>query len=145
MARDARYQLNARLSQNQGTRELIYLDLALEQLLRTLVERSLGPRFGGEQLVDLTPSYSTIWSLPKQIRKLGICANEWKSLRQTPRFGREWSLHAKAVLDRVEHFLGGFIDRPSSSGAAQGRLCRECLPRRRGPSRSSAKKPYPVP
>jgi len=108
---EARRQLDSRLSQKQGTRELVYLDLALEQFLRTVVERSLNPQLSGEQLVDITARLLENLRLSEMNQELAISSEEWERLRGTPRFGREWSLHAKAVLDRIERFLGAFIDR----------------------------------
>jgi alpha-glucan, water dikinase len=100
-ATDARHQLNARLSQNQGTRDLLYLDLALEQFVRTVVERSLNAQLDGDQLADLTAVLLDNLKLSETDQELAISSTEWERLRQLPRFGREWSLHAKAVLDRI--------------------------------------------
>ena len=50
---DARRRLSSLFSQSGGLRELLYLDLALEQLLRAAVERNIHLRLGGDQLVDL--------------------------------------------------------------------------------------------
>jgi alpha-glucan, water dikinase len=94
-----------------GSRDLLFLDLALESFSRALVERGLSPQAGGDQLVDLIPEVLDNLCLSRADEELGRCLHHWRRLQKVPRFDREWSLQAKAVLDRLGRLVGDFIDR----------------------------------
>jgi alpha-glucan, water dikinase len=49
-------------------------------------------------------------SLTDDDEALSQCLRQWKILMDMPRFGKTWSLQAKAVLDRLGLVIGGFID-----------------------------------
>ncbi len=109
-ATGARSHLSPRLSGDHGTRDLLYLDLALDQYVRTLVERSIHLNLHGDQLVDLISRLLENLTLSSGGAEFPLCFVEWERLKATPRFTRDWSLHARAVLDRIDHALGGLID-----------------------------------
>ncbi len=94
----------------QATREALYLDLALEQLLRGAIERNLHLRPGGDLLAELIASVLENLALSHENPELRICATHWRKLLAIPRFGREWSLQAKSVADRIARGLGASID-----------------------------------
>ncbi len=107
----ARHRLSNLLMQSRDLRELLYLDLALEQLLRTGVERNLHSHLTGDQLVNLIASVLENVALSYEDPELGACLRHWERLRSLPRLDAEWSLHAKAVVDRIRRALGDWIDR----------------------------------
>jgi alpha-glucan,water dikinase len=95
---------------HRGVRDLLFLDLALEDFLRVAVERCLHSNLSGEQMLDLIAMMLENRSLTDDDEDLSQCLRQWKILRDMPRFGKKWSLQAKAVLDRLGLVIGGFID-----------------------------------
>jgi alpha-glucan,water dikinase len=108
---EARRHLSNLLNRSDGLRELLYLDLALEQHLRALVERSIHLRLAGDPLVDLIAHVLENVTLSYENSELAACSHHWTRLQSLPRFGREWSLHAKSVVDRTARALSAWIDR----------------------------------
>lgn len=126
-----RQQLHSRLNSEGNAavvKELIYLDLALEQTLRTVIERATHASFGGEELLQLidrcqtnllllsgqplTPSDGERVAQPGDglARELAQCQREWQRLPADGRFSPGWALHAKAALDRLRRAVEGQID-----------------------------------
>lgn len=94
-----------------GARDLLFLDLALENFSRILVERNLHSLSNGDELADLLPGVLENQCLSRPDDELTRCLRYWQRLQNMPRFDREWSLQAKAVLDRLARVLSAFIDR----------------------------------
>ena len=108
---EARRGLSDLLPHRQGLRELLYLDLALEQLLRGVVERNLHLPLGGERLADLIACVLENVTLSYEDPELAACSRHWERLLSLPRFDAQWSLHAKSVVDRIARALSAWIDR----------------------------------
>lgn len=110
---NVRRQLHSRLGSeaNAGVvKELIYLDLALEQALRTVIERATHASFSGEQLLQLIDlALQNLLLLPDG-EELAQCQREWQRLPDKGRFSAGWALHAKAALDRLRRAVEGQID-----------------------------------
>lgn len=94
-----------------GARELLYADLALEELLRAVFERNLERAISGDELVELTGLVLKNLLLSEADGEFALCMAHWNRLKQMPRFGRDWSLHAKSVTDRIGRALSAEIDR----------------------------------
>ena len=92
-------------------RDLLFLDIALEDFLRMVVERSLGPGLGPNELVDLAGMLLENLSLSNPDEEFLSYRRLWERLGKMPRFEREWSLRAKAVTDGISRELGGLVDR----------------------------------
>ncbi len=107
---EARRRLSSSFNRTGGLRELLYLDLALEQLLRAIIERNIHLPFGGDPLVDFIGCVLENLTLSYEEPELAACSRHWERLRSLPRFGDAWSLHAKSVLDRAARALGAWID-----------------------------------
>ena len=107
---EARRRLSRLLVRSEGLRELLYLDLALEQLLRGVVERNIHVPLGGEQLADLIACVLENVTLSHEDPELAACRRHWERLQSQGRFSAEWSLHAKAVVDRMARALSTWID-----------------------------------
>ena len=91
-------------------RDILYLDIALEEFVRIVVERSLTSIMDRDQLVALI-------SLVLKNMLYSCCNFEfsesvrhWELLEAMPRFGQEWSLHAKSVLDRLTRAITDMSD-----------------------------------
>jgi alpha-glucan, water dikinase len=108
---DARRRLANLFSRGGSLRELVYLDLALEQLLRAAVERNIHLQLSGDQLADLISWVLENVTLSYEEPELAACSRHWQRLQSLPRFSAAWSVHAKSVVDRVARALSGWIDR----------------------------------
>ena len=113
MVTDARGRLISRLNRDKDVhsiRSLLYLDLALEQFFRVVVERNLHLHFDGDQLVELIGVSIENFQFSYNDDSLLDCFDHWKKLKKLARFGHDWSLHARSILDRLERLTGSFID-----------------------------------
>lgn len=88
-----------------GLRDLLYLDLALEETLRALIERQELGRFDRDRLVGLVRAALQNLMLSTGAEELRLCLRHWSALLGQPRDGREWALHAKSVADRMGRWL----------------------------------------
>lgn len=94
----------------ESLRDMIYLDLALEESLRLIIEGNIDSQADQDQLVDLI-----YWALENQClsyenNELMECFLHWKKLKGMDRFSQDWSLHSKSVLDRICRAMGAFSD-----------------------------------
>ena len=108
---EARRLLADKLAGNPSqVRDLLFLDIALEDSLRATVEKNISARSGRDQLMDLlTPTLESL-CLSNKDEEFRYCLDHWKRLRKKSGFEREQSLHAEAVLDRIRRALGSFVD-----------------------------------
>jgi alpha-glucan,water dikinase len=103
--------VTGRLGEEQSrVRDLLFLDLALEDFFRAVVERGTDRKLDGDQLAALTFMAIDDLCLSNPDKEFASCLLYWKHLWQFPRTGRLWALQAKAVIDRLERGLGNFID-----------------------------------
>jgi alpha-glucan,water dikinase len=108
----ARKQLKKELGFHRtGVRDLLFLDLALEDFLRVVVERNLHLALSKDQLVDLIAMMLENRSFTDEDPELMQCIRHWKTLKDKPRYRKKWSLHAHSVLERLGRLIGGFVDR----------------------------------
>jgi alpha-glucan,water dikinase len=91
-------------------RDLLFLDLALEETLRGEIERQNLSRCDRDKLVDLVGLTLRSLSLTCDAGELGHCTSHWAKLGTQPREGRDWALHAKSVLDRAARWLQSNTD-----------------------------------
>jgi alpha-glucan,water dikinase len=109
---DARRRVANLLSGHQDrVRDLLFLDIALEDFLRIMVEKNLGPEQTPGELADLAGSAIENLCMSAPGEELLYIRKHWERLGKMPRFGREWSLHAKAVADRMAAVVGDSADR----------------------------------
>jgi alpha-glucan,water dikinase len=115
--------LAERLSNGQNVRDLLYLDLALEQAVRSAVEKNIHLRLSQEQLVQLfglvlenvmlSPGDVSASEQDRAVSaesEFAVCLNHWQRLKALPNREADWPLHAKSVLDRVARALARSID-----------------------------------
>ena len=111
---EARRRISQLLQNGQQMRPLLYLDLALEQLVRVVVERNLQEHLRGELLVKLIGWVLENVTLCYEDAELAACMRHWERLGSDagqPWLSAEWSLHAKAVVDRIGRALADWTDR----------------------------------
>ncbi len=107
-----RHRVAGRLRERQSSvRDLLFLDLALEDFFRAVVEKNLDPRLNEDQLVELTVLSLENLCISTPDEEFESCLAYWKRLGKAPRAAKLWSLQAKAVVDRLQRGLGNFIDR----------------------------------
>ncbi len=92
-------------------REMIYIDLALEDYLRVIVERNIQEHIPMDELVEFISLM-----LENQIYSYGnfelsTCAVHWKKLKAAEQTGQDRALHSKSVLDRLGRAIADLSDR----------------------------------
>jgi alpha-glucan, water dikinase len=92
-------------------RDLLFLDIALEDFSRIAVERNLAAGLGRDELADLIEALLEIMTLSAEDEELRACLRHWRRLAATERFSKDWALHADSVIDRIQRSIGSFIDR----------------------------------
>ena len=86
-------------------RDLLFLDLALEEFLRGGIERQNISQFGRDGLADLVQTALRNLSLTVDGAELSVCAGHWAALLARPRDGRVGALHARSVTDRTARWV----------------------------------------
>ncbi|MGH7173691.1 MAG: phosphohistidine-like domain-containing protein, partial [Gemmataceae bacterium] len=89
-------------------RDLLFLDLALEDSSRTAIEQQNTSQLKRDELVELVRSALRNLSLSVDAAELTICADHWSALLARPREGRDWALHARSVTDRAGRWVQEF-------------------------------------
>ncbi len=109
---EARQHLKIQL-EHAGTngRDALFVDLALDDFLRVVIERNLCHDISGDESAELITMVTEDLLVTEENDELAYSLGHWKRLGQRPRFEQQWSLEAKAVLDRVARALGAIIDR----------------------------------
>jgi alpha-glucan,water dikinase len=108
---EVRRSLPAHFQAGQNVRELLYLDLALEQLLRGVVERNIHLQLDGDQLTELILQVLENVTFSNPDAELSACCRHWARLQSPPRFSVDWALRAKSVTERASRALASWIDR----------------------------------
>jgi alpha-glucan,water dikinase len=100
------------LSERQSSmRDLLFLDLALEDFFRAVVEKNLDPKLNVDQLAELTVMSLENLCISTPDEEFESCLAYWKRLGKMPLSSKLRSLQARAVVDRLERGLGNLIDR----------------------------------
>jgi alpha-glucan,water dikinase len=105
-----RTNIGQRIKGGQEGRDLLFLDLALEDFLRVVVERNLHKKLTGQQLTELIATILENLSLTYKGDELAACRREWRRIKEKPAFSKPWSLRAEAVIDRLERVVGDITD-----------------------------------
>ncbi len=106
---EARHGLNTLLHDRHDPldiRELLYLDLALEQTSRAIIEQQPLSQLDITTLLALTQQALRQAWLSTRIDEFYICARHLDRLMASPQQQREWYLHAKAIVDRLSSMIG---------------------------------------
>jgi alpha-glucan, water dikinase len=93
-----------------GLRELLYLDLALEDALRAMVERNLQLPLPFDQLLAWTELAVRGLHCSRPTEDLSLGLRHLQRLWALPHAEREWALHAQAVLERIRRELIAMVD-----------------------------------
>jgi alpha-glucan,water dikinase len=98
----------ASAADDAALRDLLFLDLALEDLVRGLIERQNLSQLDRDRLAELVRSALRNLDLSVASPEPAVCAGHWASLLARPRAGRDWALHARSVADRAARWVQGF-------------------------------------
>lgn len=105
---EARHELRdaglAQANDPEWTRELLYLDLAIDDVSRRAVERAGEANYGIEEQMRLAGlvTENLALSLPCSNQDIILALTEWRRVEQSRREGdAQWALRAKAVVDRI--------------------------------------------
>ncbi|MFO0926218.1 MAG: PEP/pyruvate-binding domain-containing protein [Gemmataceae bacterium] len=105
-------------------RDLLFLDLALEDRVRAAIERLPLSRLDLGRLTALVSDALRNLALSVRSTELDLCATHWAALRAGPAAGRDWALQAKSVADRagrwVQEFTGVVHQRLQPKAEALG-------------------------
>ncbi len=93
-----------------GLRDLLFLDLALEEVLRRSIERQNLSKFDRDRLANLVQAVVRNLSVTDGSPELTLCARHWAALLGQPHDGKEWALHAKSVADRMGRWVQQHTD-----------------------------------
>jgi alpha-glucan,water dikinase len=78
---ESRRRVSSLLNNGDGLRQLLYLDLALEQLVRVVVERNIHLPLRDDQLADLTGCVLENVTLSYEDAELAACLRHWERLQ----------------------------------------------------------------
>jgi alpha-glucan,water dikinase len=107
----ARRQLVPRLEgRAPGSRDLLYLDLALEELHRAVVERSQPQAASLERLLYWTRLTLESLLLSANDSELALCLAHLQRLSDTGSRDRDWALHVQAVFERLRRAIAAMVD-----------------------------------
>lgn len=105
-------------------RDLLFLDLALEECLRAEIERQNVSKLQRDELAELVRSALRNLRVTVDSAELAVCADHWSTLLALPHESRDWALHARAVTDRaarwVQEFTGEVYQRLQPKAEALG-------------------------
>ncbi|SPD74772.1 putative Alpha-glucan, water dikinase [uncultured Desulfobacterium sp.] len=93
-----------------GVRDMLFLDLALEDYLRVAVERSLHFKWEGNRLARLIAVMMDNMALTDDDVELNQCRIQWRLLGDKPKFDQHRALKAQSVLERLGRMVNGTID-----------------------------------
>ncbi|MGF1615235.1 MAG: phosphohistidine-like domain-containing protein [Gammaproteobacteria bacterium] len=91
-------------------RELLYLDLALEDALRVAIEGQELGRLSDQNLFDLTRLALTSFCLSIPDEELELASRQLDASAEPTGDGRDGALRAKAITDRVARLLGDWTE-----------------------------------
>jgi alpha-glucan, water dikinase len=98
---------------NTFLRDLLFLDLALEEFMRATIERQNLSQLDRDTLLELTDWALRNLPLGIDSRELAVCAGHWTALlgvlsTTQGRDSRDWALHAGSVADRAARWVQDF-------------------------------------
>jgi alpha-glucan,water dikinase len=95
----------------ERARDMLYLDLALEEFFRVVVEKNIHAKREREELAGLMAASLENQRLTCDDEEFSACSRWWSRLMGAPPSARGFALHAKAVTERLGRSVGSYIDR----------------------------------
>jgi alpha-glucan,water dikinase len=104
-ARESLAKAMTAIQDDAALRDLLFLDLGLEQCQRTAIEQQNVSQLKRDELAELVGSALNNLRVSVDSPELAICAEHWAALLKLPRDSRDWALHARAVTDRMSRWV----------------------------------------
>ncbi len=104
-ARESLAKAMAAIQDDVALRDLLFLDLALEECLRAAIERQNVSRLSRDELAEMVLAALRNLRVSVDSAELAICADHWSALLALPHEDRDWALHARAVTDRAARWV----------------------------------------
>jgi alpha-glucan,water dikinase len=111
-----------------GSRDVLLLDIALDNYFRTCIERTDRSSLNGDSLIDLIGLVLDNSAIGEEAPEIAQCARLWGRVKNSDgRWSKDWSLTALAAVQRVELSLAAFADQMCSQvqphAEAFGKAC----------------------
>ena len=109
---EARRRLSNRFgSRAEETRDLLFLDMALEDSLRVLIERNLEMKHDADALAELfSLAFENVCLSPCD-EEMNVCFRFWERLETLPRFKKAWAIRAETDRERTGRAIGSYAQR----------------------------------
>jgi alpha-glucan,water dikinase len=104
-ARERLAKAMAAIHDDAALRDLLFLDLALEECLRAAIERLNISQLQRDELAEMVQSALRNLRTTVDSAELALCADHWSALLALPHESRDWALHARAVTDRAARWV----------------------------------------
>ncbi|GAQ90596.1 Carbohydrate-Binding Module Family 45 protein [Klebsormidium nitens] len=107
---EAREKLEGVWRADWAGRDTLLLDIALDNyfgLRMAAVDKS---SLGGDDLIELVALMLRNANIGNESAELAVCRDLWFKIKDQERWGKDWSLLAKAALDRVSLGLENYMD-----------------------------------
>ena len=97
-----------KIDDHEALRDLLFLDLSLEEMLRASIERQSISQFNRDGLVALVHLALRNICVSTGSPEFALCVRHWAALMKIPRDGHDWAVHAKSVADRIGRAVQAF-------------------------------------
>lgn len=91
-------------------RDLLLLDLGLEEFYRTTIEAKIGAGIAEDRIPDLMALTTQNILFSHGDPEFSSPLSQMQRLLKSERFTADWSLHMKSIADRLSRAIGSFID-----------------------------------
>jgi alpha-glucan,water dikinase len=105
---EARRRIVARLEADGAEPDLLCLDIALEEFLRTVIERSIQEETAGETLSEWLTLTLENFLLTREEEDLSFSLHQWNHIHDSGSLDRDLTLQAESVMDRIERSVGEY-------------------------------------
>jgi alpha-glucan,water dikinase len=105
---EIRRRIVTRLESDRALGELLCLDVAMEDFVRTVVERSMRSEMGGESLFEWLTLAMDNFLVAHQEQDLSLALHQWKRILKSGPLDLDLTLQAESVLDRIERTVGDY-------------------------------------
>ncbi|KAL3153549.1 Phosphoglucan, water dikinase, chloroplastic [Trebouxia sp. C0009 RCD-2024] len=107
---ELRQRLEAYWRAEGASRDVLLLDIALDNYFRLCIERTDKSSLSGDDLLDMVGMVLSNACIAGESQDFGQCLAYWDKIKGAERWGPEWSLQALAAAQRVQLSLGAFGD-----------------------------------
>ncbi|DBB11157.1 TPA: Phosphoglucan, water dikinase, chloroplastic [Trebouxia sp. C0006] len=107
---DLRQRLEPYWRAEGASRDVLLLDVALDNYFRLCIERTDKSSLSGDDLLEMVGLVLRNACIAAESQDFGQCLAYWEKVKGAERWGPEWSLRALAAAQRVQLSLSAFAD-----------------------------------